>query len=93
MRELRGHMPWPVRDVYPVDRAAARLALAVERRSTAVYYPRWLRLAQPVRAAMPTVVTRAARHYLPRIEARSPLRHTDLLGGGGTADAEATGAS
>ncbi|MEU9551228.1 SDR family oxidoreductase [Streptomyces werraensis] len=91
MRELRGHMPWPVRDVYPPDRAAARLAQAVERRSTAVYYPRWLRLAQPVRAALPAVVTTAARHYLPRVEARSSLTHTDLLGGGGTADARAAG--
>ncbi|MBQ0971514.1 SDR family oxidoreductase [Streptomyces sp. RK31] len=89
MQELRGHMPWPVRDVYPPDRAAARLAQAVEHRSTAVYYPRWLRLAQPVRAALPAVVTRATRHYLPRIEARSSLAHTDLLGGGGTADAKA----
>lgn len=91
MRELRGHMPWPVRNVYPADRAAARLATAVERRSTAVYYPRWLRLGQPVRAAMPSVVTRATRHYLPRLESRASLTHTELLGGGGRADAAARG--
>lgn len=89
MRELRGHMPWPVRDVYAADRAASRLALAVERRSTAVYHPRRLRLAQPVRAALPAVVTRAARHYLPRLESRASLTPTGLLGGGGAADAEA----
>lgn len=65
----------------------------MERRSTAAYYPGWLRLAQPVRAAMPAVVTKATRHYLPRIEKRSPLHHTDLLGGGGTADAKAAGLS
>ncbi|MEQ8146313.1 SDR family oxidoreductase [Streptomyces sp. OP7] len=90
MRELRGHMPWPVRNVYPVDRAAARLASGVERRRTAVYFPRWLRLGQPVRAAMPSVVTRATRYYLPRLQSREPLPPTDLLGGGGRADTKAT---
>lgn len=86
LRELRGHMPPPARRLYPADEVAARLAAAVEHRSTAVYVPRWLRLTQVVRAALPPVVLRAARRELPRLEAEDPLRHTGLLGAGGEAD-------
>ncbi|CAL9363504.1 hypothetical protein SUDANB15_00703 [Streptomyces sp. enrichment culture] len=86
LRELRGHMPPPLRRVYPVDRAAARLASAVEHRSTAVYLPRWLRLVQVTRAAVPPVVLRVARRELARLEAGDPLRHSGLLGAGGEAD-------
>ncbi|WP_081238558.1 SDR family oxidoreductase [Streptomyces viridosporus] len=86
LRELRGHMPPPARRVYPVDEVAARLGTAVERRSTAVYVPRWLRLAQAGRAALPPVVLRVARRELPRLEAVDPLRYTGPLGAGGEAD-------
>ncbi|MEZ3180650.1 SDR family oxidoreductase [Streptomyces pimonensis] len=86
LRELRGHMPPPARRLYPADYVAARLAAAVERRSTAVYVPRWLRLAQAARAALPPVVLRVARRELARLEAEDPLRHTGLLGAGGKAD-------
>ncbi|MET7292965.1 SDR family oxidoreductase [Streptomyces griseoloalbus] len=86
LRELRGHMPPPARRVYPAALAAARLAAAVEHRSTAVYLPRWLRLAQLARAGLPPVVLRVARRELARLEAEDPLRHTGLLGGGGAAD-------
>ncbi|CAL9650261.1 SDR family oxidoreductase [Streptomyces sp. Tu 3180] len=86
LRELRGHMPPPARRVYPVDQVAARLGSAVERRSTAVYVPRWLRLAQGARAALPPVVLRVARRELARLEAEDPLRHTGPLGAGGEAD-------
>lgn len=89
VRELRGHMPPPARRLYPADQVADRLAAAVERRSRAVYVPRWLRLAQVARAALPPVVLRVSRHELPRLEAETPLHHTGLLGAGGRADTEA----
>ncbi|GAA2562369.1 MULTISPECIES: SDR family oxidoreductase [Streptomyces] len=86
LRELRGHMPPPARRVYPAELAAARLGSAVEHRSTALYLPRWLRLAQAVRAALPPVVLRVARRELARLEAEDPMRHTGPLGAGGEAD-------
>lgn len=88
MRELRGHMPPPLRRVLPVEPVAARLARAVERRRTAVYVPSWLRLAQTARGALPPVVLRVARHELPRVEERGALRPTGRLGAGGRADGE-----
>ncbi|MFF9488034.1 SDR family oxidoreductase [Streptomyces sp. NPDC014676] len=91
LRELRGHMPPPARRLYPADQVAARLADAVEHRSTAVYVPRWLRLAQAARAALPPVVLRVARRELARLEAEDPMRHTGLLGAGGEADRTAAG--
>ncbi|MGW2035278.1 short-chain dehydrogenase/reductase [Streptomyces sp. NPDC001761] len=90
LRELRVHMPPGVRDIRPADAVAARLARAVERRSTAVYVPAWLRLVQPVRWALPPVVLRLARHHLPRWDAGRPLRATGSLGTGGRADRAAT---
>ncbi|MDW8805139.1 SDR family oxidoreductase [Streptomyces scabiei] len=83
LRELRAHMPPPARRVQPTATVAARLADAVERRRTAVYVPRWLRLAQLTRAAIPPVVLRATRRTLPRLEAEQPLHPTGLLGPGG----------
>ncbi|WP_149549300.1 SDR family oxidoreductase [Streptomyces marokkonensis] len=90
LRELRGHMPPPARRLYSVEQVAARLAAAVERRSTAVYVPRWLRLAQAARAALPPVVLLVARRELSRLEAEDPMRHTGFLGAGGEADRTAT---
>ncbi|MEW2288323.1 short-chain dehydrogenase/reductase [Streptomyces sp. NPDC047841] len=92
LRELRVHMPPGVRDIRPADAVAARLARAVERRSTAVYVPAWLRLVQPVRCALPPVVLRLARHHLPRWDAGRPLRATGSLGAGGRADRAAAAA-
>ncbi|MDX2780674.1 SDR family oxidoreductase, partial [Streptomyces caniscabiei] len=66
VRELRTHMPPPARHVQPVDTVAARLVHAVEQRRTAVYIPRWIRLTQLTRAAIPPVVLRATRRALPR---------------------------
>lgn len=86
LRELRAHMPPPARKVHPVGWVAARLAVAVERRSSAVYVPGWLRAAQPVRAALPALVTRLSRRELPRLAARTPFEATGLLGAGGRAD-------
>jgi NAD(P)-dependent dehydrogenase (short-subunit alcohol dehydrogenase family) len=90
LRELRARMPPPVRRVYPVDTVAARLVRGVERRRTAVYAPGWLRLAQPVCAALPAVVLRVSRHELPRLEAADPVRCTGPLGAGGPADRAAS---
>lgn len=86
LRELRTHMPAPARKVYPVHTVAARLVDGLERRRTTVYAPGWLRLTQPVRAAMPPVVLRVARRALPRMEAERALEHTGPLGAGGLAD-------
>ncbi|MFD7406496.1 SDR family oxidoreductase [Streptomyces sp. NPDC059866] len=91
LRELRAHMPAPARKVYPVDTVAARLVRGLERRRTAVYAPAWLRLTQPVRAALPPVVLRMSRRELPRLEAVEPLRYTGPLGAGGLADRAASG--
>ncbi|MFE9676585.1 SDR family oxidoreductase [Streptomyces sp. NPDC006259] len=90
LRELRAHMPAPARRVHPVETVAERLARAVERRSTAVYVPSWLRLAQIARAALPPLVLRVSRRELPRIEAEEPFRPTGLLGAGGRADVDAS---
>ncbi|MGW6644331.1 SDR family oxidoreductase [Streptomyces iakyrus] len=91
LRELRRHMPPPVRRVHPVETVAARLVRGMERRRTAVYAPGWLRLAQPIRPAMPPVVLRVARRELPRLEASGPVRYTGPLGAGGLADRAAAG--
>ncbi|MET9759116.1 SDR family oxidoreductase [Streptomyces sp. NPDC006372] len=91
LRELRAHMPPPARRVYSVDTIAARLVRGLERRRTAVYAPAWLRLAQPVRAALPAVVLRVSRHELPRLEATEPVPCTGPLGAGGSADRAASG--
>ncbi|MER5450940.1 SDR family oxidoreductase [Streptomyces sp. NPDC002764] len=86
LRELRAHMPPPARRVMAADVVAARLVRSVERRRTAVYAPAWLRLTQPVRAAMPPVVLRLSRRELPRLQERQPWQHTGPLGAGGQAD-------
>ncbi len=91
LRELRTHMPSPARRVYPVDTVAARLVGGLERRRTAVYAPGWLRLTQPVRAALPAVVLRVSRRALPRLEAEEPVLYTGPLGAGGLADSAASG--
>jgi NAD(P)-dependent dehydrogenase (short-subunit alcohol dehydrogenase family) len=91
LRELRGHMPVPARHVYGVDQIAHRIVNGLERRRTAVYAPPWLRLVQPVRAALPPVVLRAARRDLARLEAEGSLEPTGLLGAGGEADRLAEG--
>jgi NAD(P)-dependent dehydrogenase (short-subunit alcohol dehydrogenase family) len=87
VRELRAHMPPPARHVQTVETVVARLVHAVEQRRTAVYIPRWLRLAQLTRAAIPPLVLRATRRNLPRLESETPLRPTGLLGPGGRSDA------
>lgn len=84
LRELRAHMPKPARKVYPVDIVAARLEAAVERRSSAVYFPAWLRTVQVVRAGLPGMVARLARREL----TRSSFTATGPLGAGGRAAAE-----
>lgn len=89
LRELRSAMPRPARRVYPVDTVAARLVRGLERRRTAVYAPAWLRLVQPVRAALPPVVLRVSRRALPRLEDREPVEYTGPLGAGGVADSGA----
>lgn len=86
LRELRAHMPPPARRVMAADVVAARVTRSVERRRTAVYVPAWLRLTQPVRAAIPPVVLRLSRRELPRLEERQPWEHTGPLGAGGRAD-------
>ncbi|MFF4341355.1 SDR family oxidoreductase [Kitasatospora sp. NPDC001540] len=83
LRELRAHMPRPARKVYPPSTVAARLVRAVERRSPAVYVPGWLRAVQPVRAALPPLVTHLSRTEVPRIAADHPFQATGLLGAGG----------
>ncbi|MEE1760211.1 MULTISPECIES: SDR family oxidoreductase [unclassified Streptomyces] len=82
MRELRAHMPPPAGRVQPVETVAVRLAHTVEQRRTVVYIPRWLRLTQLTRAAIPPLVLRATRRTLPRLESERPLHPTGFLGPG-----------
>ncbi|MFI6348165.1 SDR family oxidoreductase [Streptomyces sp. NPDC050560] len=89
LRELRGHMPRPARGVYSAPWVAARLATAVERRSRAIYVPRWLRAAQAARAALPPLVTRLSARELPRLARRTRFEPTGLLGTGGHEDTHA----
>ncbi|MDT0609301.1 SDR family oxidoreductase [Streptomyces lancefieldiae] len=91
LRELRAHLPAPARRTFPVDEVAARVADAVERRRTAVYVPRWLRLTQAVRTVLPPVVLRVSRRDLPRLEAEGATDPTGPLGAGGEADHAAVG--
>ncbi|MEV7990470.1 SDR family oxidoreductase [Streptomyces sp. NPDC086077] len=86
LRQLRLHMPPPARRVYSAEAVAERIVSGVERRRTAVYAPPWLRLMQPVRAALPPLVMRLSRRRLPRLEAEEPFEPTGLLGAGGEAD-------
>ncbi|WP_081238932.1 SDR family oxidoreductase [Streptomyces viridosporus] len=83
LRELRGHMPPPARRVYSVEHVAGRLVTAIERRRPSVYVPGWLRSAQLVRAAMPSVVTMLSRRELPRLAAVEPFEATGVLGADG----------
>ncbi|MEU0008716.1 SDR family oxidoreductase [Streptomyces sp. NPDC006314] len=91
LRGLRAGMPPPARRVARAEAVAARLVTGLERRRTAAYAPPWLRLVQPVRAALPPVVLRVSRRDLPRLEAEEPFVSTGLLGAGGDADRAATG--
>lgn len=90
LHELRTRMPPPARRVHAVDMVAVRLARGLERRRTAVYAPAWLRLTQPVRAALPSVVLRASRHALPRMQDTELYEYTGPLGAGGLADSTAS---
>lgn len=85
LRELRGHMPPPARRIHPVEQVAGWLVRGIERRSPTVYAPPWLRLAQPVRPLLPSVVTWVSRRQLPRLEERARFEATGLLGAGGQA--------
>ncbi|MFE6618226.1 SDR family oxidoreductase [Streptomyces sp. NPDC057740] len=90
LRELRTHMPPPAHRVHTVDTVAVHLAKGMERRRTAVYAPAWLRVVQPVRAALPAVVLRVSRHELPRMPDPEPSEYTGPLGAGGLADRTAS---
>ncbi|WP_318199619.1 short-chain dehydrogenase/reductase [Streptomyces sp. SCL15-4] len=90
LRELRGRMPGPARRVHPVEPVVERIVRGIEHRRTAVYAPGWLRLVQPVRAALPPLVLRLSRPGLSRLEAEGRLAPTGLLGAGGDADAAAS---
>ncbi|MDX3453838.1 SDR family oxidoreductase [Streptomyces sp. ME02-8801-2C] len=90
LRELRALMPAPARRVSSTGTVADRLVHGLEHRRTAVYAPPWLRLLQPVRAALPPLILRRSRRELPRLAAHEPLTPTGLLGAGGVADRAAT---
>ncbi|MGW2590712.1 SDR family oxidoreductase [Streptomyces sp. NPDC001515] len=81
MRKLRGSLPPPSHRTRSAEQVARRVVDGVERRTPAVYVPRWLRIVQPVRAALPGTVTRLALRKV----ARSRFGSTGLLGPGGRA--------
>ncbi|MFE9466816.1 short-chain dehydrogenase/reductase [Streptomyces virginiae] len=83
-RVLRTHLPWPAsvtHDTAPFVRAMVR---GIERRSTYVYAPPWLRGVLVARACLPSVVTHRSRRVLATREG-APLPPTGLLGPGGAA--------
>jgi NAD(P)-dependent dehydrogenase (short-subunit alcohol dehydrogenase family) len=87
MRLLRGAMPWPSGRVHPAGQAAERLVQGIERRSTAVYTPRWLWGVRAVRGFLPGVVARGAALRLSEDGTHMSDRPaTGLLGAGGRAD-------
>lgn len=88
LRELRRHQPAPARRVQDPARVATLLARGIERRSTTIYAPPWLRLAQPLRPLFPYLVAHAARRSLGGMSADERHRDADVLGNGGRADWE-----
>ncbi|GAA3398291.1 SDR family oxidoreductase [Streptomyces roseoviridis] len=93
LRELRGHMPAPARRVYPVDRVAGWIARGAERRSSSVYAPPWLRIAQAGRPFYPYAVDLLSRRELPRLMREHAFDQTGLLGHGGRMEEAALGRS
>ncbi|MFI0739887.1 SDR family oxidoreductase [Streptomyces sp. NPDC021100] len=92
MREMRQRLPWPANRTYPLDPAVERLVAGIERRSAHVYAQRWLRGAQPVRAALPALIVLGARREMRRFGPRlASVKVSGLLGAGGAADARAGG--
>lgn len=86
LHELKSRMPGPARETCSASAVARRLATAAERRSRAVYVPRWLRAVQAGRGTLPPLVARFSRRRLPELADPGSLRPTGLLGAGGRAD-------
>ncbi|MFF6777394.1 SDR family oxidoreductase [Streptomyces sp. NPDC012637] len=93
LRELRAHMPAPARRVYPVDRVAAWIGRGIDRRSSSVYAPPWLRLAQAGRPVFPVAVDFLSRRELPRLMDEYAFDQTGLLGPGGRIEEASLGRS
>ncbi|MEE1802872.1 MULTISPECIES: SDR family oxidoreductase [unclassified Streptomyces] len=67
---LRADLPWPTGRTYPLAPAVDRIATGIERRARHVYAQPWLRAAQFLRATLPTLATRNARHAVAELESR-----------------------
>ncbi|MET8412940.1 SDR family oxidoreductase [Streptomyces sp. NPDC005195] len=89
LRALRSHQPAPIRRVHSAEQVAAWLTRGIEHRATSVYAPPWLRLVQPLRPALPMLVSRIAARSLASLPAAELRRATGVLGAGGRADWEA----
>ncbi|MDX2564440.1 SDR family oxidoreductase [Streptomyces sp. TX20-6-3] len=90
-RELRTNLPWPASDIHDPASYVRAMLRGIERRSTHIYAPPWLRATQAARALLPAVVTHRSRQVL-AARGNAPLPPTGLLGpGGAAADPARTG--
>ncbi|MFG2454726.1 SDR family oxidoreductase [Streptomyces sp. M41(2017)] len=88
LRALRTHQPSPARRVHSPDQVAAWLVRGINKRATSVYAPPWLRLVEPLRPLLPSIVSRVARRSLADLPAAELHSNTGVLGAGGRADWE-----
>ncbi|GAB2621538.1 SDR family oxidoreductase [Streptomyces capparidis] len=91
---MRRTLPWPVNRVCPLEPAVERLADGIARRAPHVYGQWWLRMMQPVRGSLPSVVAVGAPRRLARFrDALETMEVTGPVGAGGAADAAARAAA
>ncbi|MEU1378293.1 SDR family oxidoreductase [Streptomyces triculaminicus] len=90
MREMRRRLPWPANRTYPAGPAVDRLVAGIERRSAHVYAQSWLRVAQPLRGALPGLAALGGPREMRRAEPRLGGVSVGLVGAGGAADAGAS---
>ncbi|MFE7383329.1 SDR family oxidoreductase [Streptomyces zhihengii] len=91
LEALRASQPRFAARVHTAEEVARRLRRGVERRSTSIHCPPWLRLVQPLRPAFPPLVGLVARRHLKRLDTGELARASGVLGAGGEADWAARG--
>ena len=90
LAKLRASLPFPLNRTYPLASAVARLTDGIARRAHHVYGQPWLRLMQPVRGGVPTVLGLAGPRRLARFQAEiASGGEIGLVGAGGAADTAA----
>lgn len=87
---MRASLPGLLGRTYPLGPSVERIADGLARRSPAVYAQAWVRLLQPLRAALPALTMRRVGDLPAHEEALRAAGPgaTGLVGAGGAADAE-----